>query len=174
MINTTYVKREHFKESDKFIYKYNIIPLLVIYEILMALFILFLIYVQKYIFIIIFLLVMIGFPFLMNYINQRKLKQTIDLLFSEETDFFTYDYNFESDSFSIKIFINGKNKDYKYDYTNIKRIIETENRIYIFVDKATCFVVDKSGFTYYDKEAFQKLFTGKVKKYIVSTEHNNE
>lgn len=174
MINTTYVKKEHFEESDKFIYKYNIIPLIVIYEILMALFILFLIFIHKYIFIVIFLLVMIGFPFLLNYLNRKKLKESINLLFSEENDFFTYDYDFGEECFSVKIFVNGKNKEYKYNYNQIKRIIETENRAFIFIEKTTCFVIDKSGFNDFNKKEFENFFKTRVKKYIISEDHNNE
>ena len=168
MINTTYVKKEHFLECNKLIYKYYFTPFITIYEILMALFVLFLIYLEKYIFMSVFIVIMIGFPFLIELLSRRKIKQTVDVLFKKEDDGFIYDYDFNENSFKVKIIYKDKSKEYNFKNNKVKRIIENDDSIYIFVDRETCFYVSKLGFEKYDKLTFQSYFSLKIKKYEVN------
>ena len=167
MSNTTYVKKEHFLECNKLIYKYYFTPVITGFEIAVALFVLFLIYLEKYIFMSVFVVVMICFPFLIEILSKRKIKQTINLLFKKEDDGFIYDYDFKEDSFEVKIIYKDKSKKYTFENKKVKRIIENDDAIYIFVDKETCFVVSKLGFEKYDQLTFQSYFKDKVKKYEV-------
>ena len=108
------------------------------------------------------------FPFLIELLSRRKIKQTVDVLFKKEDDGFIYDYDFNEDSFKVKIIYKDKSKEYNFKNNKVKRIIENDDSIYIFVDRETCFYVSKLGFEKYDKLTFQSYFSLKIKKYEVN------
>lgn len=167
MNNTTYLNKDHFIKCNELIYKYYFFNMIFIFDILDALFVLFLIYISNYILAIIFTLLIILFPILLNILIKKKTKESIALLFKNNNDLFVYDYKFSEDSFKVNIFYKDKNKEYNFSNEKVLRVIEEDDNIYIFVDKTTCFVVEKKGFVKYDKLYFQSLFKGKAKKYII-------
>lgn len=166
MNNTTYVTKEHFRESDKIVYKYYFSRLVFFYELFMALFLFILLYIERYIMSTIFMGFIILFPVLIRIICDKKSIENIKLIFEKDDSFFTYDYHFTNEETVIKVFVKGHYKEYKFKNNEITRIIEKETQIFILVNKSTCFVCDIKGFDAFDRKMFRNYFSN-AKKYEV-------
>lgn len=167
MNNTTYINKEMFCESNKEILKNSTFPIIITYEVVLGIFVLFLLFLKNYIFAGIFVLIIILFPIILKAICEKKIKQSSDMLFKSDEDNFIYNFVFNEDDFKLTVTYKGKSKDYNFKNNQVKKVIEKEDEIYIYIDRSLCYICQKSGFEKYDKLQFQSYFKGKAKKYEV-------
>lgn len=166
MKNKTNITKNQFIECNEIIYKFYYSKITIIYEVLLALFIVLLVSIEKYILALVFALVLICFPILLNRLFKKKSMESIDKLFTGDY-FLSYEYTFNDDYFIVNVIRNDKSKEYSYEYKNLKRIVEKDNAYYIFIEKASAFAVDKNSFSFEDKHNFKTFIKNKVKKYEV-------
>ncbi len=166
MKNNTTITKNLYLLCNDIVFKYYYNNLLVIYEVLLAIFVVILAVIKNYIFAIIFTVVLIAIPFLFNKFLKGKTVKRIENLFNDEFNL-VYEYTFNEDSFDVKIIRDEKTKEIKCEYKTLKRVVEKDNNVFIFIDKSSAFALDKNGFTFEDKHNFKSFMKGKVRKYEV-------
>lgn len=162
--NITHIKDEHLIKGNKLIYKYYIFPKVVIYEVLIGIFSLFMIYMRQYILGIIFIFILLFFPILISFYQSKQVSKMINKLNDSKI---SYDYSFYDSSLKIIILVNGITKEYNYDYNKILRVAIEEDYIFIFINNSSFFSISKQGFDEYKEQEFLSFIKEKVKKYEV-------
>lgn len=166
MKNKTVITKDIYLECNDIVFKYYYNTLLIIYEVLLAIFVIVLFALKDYIFALIFFGVLIAVPFLLNKFLKGKSVKRIESIFTEDFNL-EYEYTFNEKDFIVKICKNELTKEISYEYRNLIRVVEKSNRVYIFIHKSSAFALDKNGFSYDDKHNFRSFLKSKVTKYEV-------
>lgn len=162
MKNKTVLNKDFIIKGDRLIFKYYFFPLICIFEVVAAVFILFLLYLENYIVSGIFILLMIGLPILITLLVKKRTKQTIYQIFSKDRQI-VYLYEFNENNIKLNVQVGNGNKEYVFNNKDLIRVVEDEQNIFLFVQKAMVYIIDKKGFDNFDKLTFKSLFFDKTK-----------
>lgn len=166
MKNKTIITKDIYLECNDIVFKYYYNTMLIIYEILLALFIIILVAIKDYIVAILFTGLLIAIPFLLNKVLKGKSIKRIESIFNEDFNL-EYEYTFNDKDFNVLITKNEMSKEITYEYRNLVRVVEKNSNLYIFVNKSSAFAVDKNGFSFEDKHNFKFFIKDKKIKYEV-------
>lgn len=161
--NTRILEKEH-KELNKVIFIMRVLPLIIIYELMALVFVIYGIISKDYFIVIIFSAIMLLFPFIIvftSYYRTKKIYQKYQDIYQRST----YTYSFYEEGVKIDLDSCGAHNDGYFKYQDLK-IVETKDNIYLFVSASNAYVVSINGFeSNFDRLGFRSTVQGKVKKY---------
>ena len=123
MKNKTIITKDIYLECNDIVFKYYYNTMLIIYEILLALFIIILVAIKDYIVAILFTGLLIAIPFLLNKVLKGKSIKRIESIFNEDFNL-EYEYTFNDKDFNVLITKNEMSKEISYEYRNLVRVVE--------------------------------------------------
>lgn len=166
MKNKTELTKEIIKKSDDILFRYYFSKTIIIYEIIAALMICFLVFIESYFVAVIFGLFMVGFPFVLSYLFKKKTNETISKILSQNKKII-YTYEFNEEETIVTLSVDNKTKENVIKNNKMFRIVEDDNYIYLFTSKTSLYALNKNGFENFDELEFRSLFVGKTQYKVI-------
>lgn len=167
MKNKTELTKEVIMKSDEILFRFCFTKTIIIYEIIAAIMVCFLVFLESYFLSILFTVFMIGFPFVLSNLYKKKTKETISKILTQNKEIF-YTYDFNEETITITIFIDDKSKQTVIENKKLYKVVEDSNYIYLFTDKSSLYALTKNGFEKsFDELEFRSLFVGKTNYKII-------
>lgn len=101
---------------------------------------------------------------ILNFIATQKQFETEKKLIDKPTDYVFYSSYFAitkpqpKPKNKIQAYAQAAFPENKIFYTNLKKIVDTQNILYLYTNSTTCFAVPKTGFTQNTPEGLQTFF----------------